>query len=331
MLPITQNPPFFTNTIGVEYQNGWTLGDDHILITGLDWRESRSEHATSGYDERKLRNGAVYLQDTWNFAPKWSLVPGVRVDHHNMFGTHWSPKVAVNYNADDNTQVYASWGRVFKAPTADDLYWNEPGMAVGDPDLKPESGHTETIGVTHKLNDKTTVAASYFWSEIHNAIYWPWIGVSKATNIGQERKHGLELSVQKKFNDHWSVDAAYSYTHLNMHGDTRDNNISRSMRNGGPNGYRLGVHYKQGPWKANLMATIGSGLDTVTLNGGFPYYNDNHYTLLDFNASYDINKNLTAYFKANNLLNQEYLIYPGTTWSYPGKGRFFQIGLTCSF
>ncbi len=332
-----QYPPFYTNTTGIEYQNGWTLGEYHTLIAGAEWRESTSSNEyTDGanYSDKKIRNGAVYLQDTWKFTPKWSLVPGVRVDHHSMFGTHWTPKAAINYNADNNTQVYASWGRIFKAPTTDDLYYNGGGM-FGNPDLKPESGHTETIGVTHKLDDKTTVAASYFWSEIHDAILWKnyynamgWWDHAVAENIASEKKHGLEVSVQKKFDEHWSVDAAYSYTHLDMRGDEENNNISRNARNGAPNSYRLGIHYRQGAWKANLMATIGSGLD---ISQNYRLYNNSNYTLLDFNVSYDVTKNLTAYFKANNLLNQEYLVYPGTGNPNPGKGRFFQIGLTCSF
>ena len=79
------------------------------------------------------------MQDTWKFAKKWTLVPGMRMDNHSMFGTHWSPKIAINYLADADTQVYASWGRVFKAPTADDLYYNNYGC-VGNPNLRPETG-----------------------------------------------------------------------------------------------------------------------------------------------------------------------------------------------
>lgn len=317
---------FNTNTTGVEYQNGWTLSNDHTLVTGAEWRDSTSSNEDGGkYADEKIRIGAIYLQDTWKFAPKWSLVPGVRFDHHNLFGSHWTPKAAINYNADDKTQVYASWGRVFKAPTADDLYYND-GWQIGNPNLKPESGHTETVGVTHKLDDKTTVGASYFWSEIHDAICWnPSGGKFYAMNMTYEKKHGLELSMQKKFDDHWSVDAGYSYIKTEAVGGNLNSCMAVAARNPQPNGYRLGVHYRKGPWKANLMGTFGSGLDRN-------FYSTNSYTLIDFNASYDITKNLTAYFKANNLTNQEYQISPVSMGQYyPGKGRFFQIGLTCSF
>lgn len=325
-----QLSPFTTNTTGVEYQNGWILGDTQTLIAGAEWRESKASNDDingGNYSDKKIRNGAIYLQDTWKFAPKWSLVPGIRVDHHSMFGTHWTPKAAINYNADDKTQVYASWGRVFKAPTIDDLYY-ENAINKGNPNLKPESGHTETIGITHKPDDKTTIAASYFWSEIHDAINWDYsVFPGIANNLALEKKHGIEVSVQKEFDAHWSADVAYSYIKTEAWGDNTNEVISG--KNPQPNSYRLGIHFRKGPWKANLMATIGSGLDT---SQNHLYYNNSSYTLLDFNASYDITKNLTAYLKANNLLNQEYEIYP-QSWGacFPGKGRFFQIGLTCSF
>ncbi|MBQ2410360.1 MAG: TonB-dependent receptor, partial [Selenomonadaceae bacterium] len=93
-----------------------------------------------------------------------------------------------------------------------------------------------------------------------------------------------------------------------------------------PNGYRIGVHYKSGAWKANLLGTIGSGLDAQ-------YYNNNsNYNVWDFNLSYDIKKNITTYFKVNNLTNQEYFEQKASGGSYyPCAGRFYQVGLTCTF
>ena len=38
------------------------------------------------------------------------------------------PKVALNKKFDENSNVYLSWGRVFNAPTTDDLFWYQPGM-----------------------------------------------------------------------------------------------------------------------------------------------------------------------------------------------------------
>ena len=63
-----------------------------------------------------------------------------------------------------------------------------------------------------------------------------------------------------------------------------------------PNGYRIGLHYHQGPWKANLEGRMGSGLDET-------YYGDHHYAVFDFNTSYAATDQLTFYAKALNFTN----------------------------
>ena len=245
-----------------------------------------------------------------------------------MFGTHWSPKFALNYNADNKTQVYASWGRVYKAPTADDLYYSQPAWGMyGNPNLKPESGYTETLGITHQFDSKTSIQASIFQSEIHDAIRWVYgAGGSMPENMNQEKRRGFELSITKTFNKAWSMDAGYSYIRTEL--DT-GSGLKVDPQNAQPNGYRLGLHYAQGAWKSNLLGTFGSGLNTT-------YFPTHSYAVIDFNVSYDINKLMTVYFKVNNLTNQEYAVYPnGGSASapvrYPAAGRFFQLGMTYSF
>ncbi|MBR0358926.1 MAG: TonB-dependent receptor, partial [Selenomonadaceae bacterium] len=52
----------------------------------------------------------------------------------------------------------------------------------------------------------------------------------------------------------------------------------------------------------------------------------------DFNLSYDIKKNLTTYFNVNNLTNQEHFEQKTSGGNYyPCTGRFYQVGLTCTF
>ena len=93
-----------------------------------------------------------------------------------------------------------------------------------------------------------------------------------------------------------------------------------------PNGYKIGLHYNSGAWKANLLGTIGSGLNEY-------YYNGNSsYNIWDFNLSYEVNKELTTYFKVNNLTNQEYY-ENGASYGnyYPCGGRFYQVGFNLTF
>ncbi len=325
----TQDSRMETKLWGVDYQNGWEFGNNNRLIAGIEFHESISGNPTARYEDKSMRNTAVFLEDTWKIADKWSLVPGVRFDHHSSYGSHWIPRISVNYNANDRTQVYASYGRVFNAPKADDLYWFEPwggGMGMfGNPDLKPESGVTTNIGVNHKFNDKMSLGLNVFETRLSDAIAWvsPDGMVWNPVNKNREKRRGLELTFRHKLNDAWSYDLGYSY--LSLRSTDANGNFGYDGTNRMPNGYRLGVHYDCGGWHANLMGTFVNGLDTTQ-------HLTRQYALLDFNLSYDVTKQAKIYFKALNMTNQEYSAYAVTRPNaYPGLGRFFQIGVSYSF
>ena len=325
---VLQHAPMYNRVMGIDTQRGWKLSNKHALVTGSEWHQSNSSNSLNGYEDRKLTNISLFVQDTWKFADKWTLVPGMRMDSHSAFGTHWSPKVAINYLADADTQVYASWGRVFKAPTADDLYYNAGGM-YGNPDLQAETGYTATIGMNHNFNEKTSVGISFFQSRLNDAIAWlniPGTWNYVATNLDEEKRQGMELTFKHELSPMWSYDIGYSY--IRREATKKANGIAMGVdpSNLQPNGYRIGVHYKSGAWKANLLGTIGSGLDAQ-------YYNNNSsYNVWDFNLSYDIKKNITTYFKVNNLTNQEHYEQKNSAYGYyPCAGRFYQVGLTCTF
>ena len=316
---------FQSRLTGVDYQNGWQLGKNHRLVAGAEWHRSSSTNLANGYDGERLTNTALYVQDTFEHG-KWSLIPGVRMDHHSTFGTHYSPKLAVNYAASDKTQVYASWGRVFAAPQADDLFYHSVSMwggMYGNRNLKPESGHTETVGVRHAFDGTKSIEVSAFRSKIHDAIRWvsPNWSDYYATNIDLEKKRGLELTYRQELSKAWSYDLGYSYIRTERDRGTGQGLVWENS-NTRPNGYRIGVHYGAGAWKANLFATMGAGLDRTL-------FGQKSYTIVDLNVDYAIDAHTNAYVKLLNLTNAQYPVY--NSKYYPGPGRFFQAGLTYEF
>lgn len=312
---------FDTHMQGVDYQNGWKLGQNNKLVAGAEWHQSESTNKQSGYENRKITTQAVFVQDTMRLTDKWFFVPGLRMDHHDAFGTHWTPKAAINYRADKQTKIYGSWGRVFKAPTADDMFYTDAWMR-GNAHLRPESGHVETIGFTHAFSKKATLDASYFWSNIHDAIKWvydPVANLTNAENISREKKQGVQISFTGKPSAHWSYDIGYSYI------DTKTDGTKVLFYQ--PNGYRLGLHYHYDRWTANLLGRMGSGLDNDT-------YGCRHYAIFDFNTTYAASKNVDVYFKVNNLTNRTYYLVPKSRYTgfyYPLQGRSFQLGVKVSF
>lgn len=240
----------------------------------------------------------------------------MRVDHNSQFGTHWSPKLAANYRPDDRTKIFASWGRVFKAPSAYDLYYvDEAGMmGTENPNLEPEVGHSETLGIEHDFDDRTSASLTFFNTSLRDVV--DWYSTTTATNesdytsgnISSEKQRGVEFTFRQKINDDWSCDLGYSHVHSTLDGD----NVHPPK----PNGYHVGIHYKHGQWRANLLAIMANRIDDTT-------YGTSKFATFDFNLGYAMNEHATIYFKARNFTNQYR--------TYMNNGKFFQVGLNCKF
>ena len=339
---------------GAEYQNGWELGDHHKLIAGVEWHRVEAESLGNSYDE-KVDTIASYVQDTISLGNKWTLVPGLRYDHTQDYGGNWSPKIAANYRADDQTKIYASWGKTYNIPNIGELYmyydgytdgsyttlWQMGGAYAGITDLiayysdrnytgishmEPETGYSATIGIEHDFDDHTSGALSFFQSKLKHVVAWhEWynfllnqiIQVDDADLIQKSR--GLELTFKQNLTDHWSYDLGYSHTRVDN--DSVSGNWIYNLYYGQPNGYRVGVHYNLGKWRANLLGVMASGLDAQV-------FTSSSYAVLDFNTSYDFTDRTSVYLRTLNFTDENYSnVYRGA----PSPGRFFQIGATYKF
>lgn len=350
---------------GVEYQNGWNF-DKHKIIFGAEWHQSKDSSGFYGYDSSKTKNTEFYLQDTIALGDKWLAIPGVRLDHSSGFGSHWSPKLAANYRADDKTKIYASWGRFYRAPTnietdvntqATYIYSILNGLTpgsnayylIGDKNLQPETGHSEIIGFEHDFDENTALNMSLFNSKLKNGVLWTifsgedsdylnaldnqmiddWAntgasgivaaarylsGVRIARNANTEKRHGLDVTFSKKVNDNFGYDLGYTYVHR----DTKD-----GEGNPQPHGYRFGLHYIDGPWKANFSGVMATGRDTN-------FYKSKNYAVLNLNGSYDITERATVYLLLNNLMNKDYEENANDSGLH-SPGRFFMLGAQLKF
>ncbi len=339
-----------TRLQGVDYQNGWELGQ-HKIIAGVEWQRTEWQHILVDNNKMKVTNTAYYLQDTVSLGDKWTLIPGVRLDHNSAFGNQWSPKGAANYRADDKTKVYASWGRVYRAPTPkelyankgiifDEIYYDVAGIPflqgsfwVGHSQLEPEKGHSESIGFEHDFDDRTNLTVDLFQNKIHGSLdtlehmYWDYdydneIWLLEHTfdfsNAKDEKHRGIDISFRQAINEHFNYSLGYVHTH-NEKEQPQGSTLYKAVVP--PNSYRVGVHYDNRDVKANLSGRIGIGLDENI-------FLSNKYTVLDFNTSYDLTDSATLYFKFNNFTNQRYSHYAG---GFPNPGRSVLVGAQFKF
>lgn len=315
--------------IGFDWQDNWLIGQNHV-VAGTEWHQTKIDNgALSGgdYSDKQITNKAVYLEDTVQLSDHLTFVPGIRYDNHSMFGGHTTPKAALNYKIDPKTNMYVSWGRIFNAPNADDLFWHDPyGYMLGNPNLQPETGYKTTIGINRQFDEKTAVSLSAFESKIHNAIGWvetdPTNYIYEALNANEQKKRGIEFTVNHKWSDKWSVDAAYSYIKTET---KSSDNYNWDQNNSSPNGYNFGVHYHDVKWDNAITVSGGSGRS-------LQYFTASNYWIWNANANYKITDAMTAYIKVDNLTNKAYEMTGNKdVGAYPMSGRFMEVGVKYTF
>lgn len=333
--PVASRQSNFTDsTIGLEAQQNFKFSDTDELTVGLEYYKTTVDNTSLYTGERDINNKAIFAENRWEFAPSWQLNTGLRYDHHSKYGSEVTPKVALNKKFDENSNVYLSWGRVFNAPTTDDLFWHQVDSSqwgtfytYGDPNLKPEKGYVWTFGGNTKLNEKTSLSANVFYSKITDAIDWDYTSVPNytlAVNVNKEKRRGLELSLNHDFDDNLSAYASYTYVQVKQDkgkGFTKDLTTK-------PNIYRAGLKYKNADWLFTLNANAVTGQSEKQ-------FVDSSYFTLDLGAQYKINDNSKLFINGYNLTNARYAefggLYKNGEARYPMAGRSFIIGAEYTF
>ncbi|QMR41846.1 TonB-dependent siderophore receptor [Klebsiella aerogenes] len=156
---------------------------DQTLTLGMEWnRDELNDPAsmqatdvsgetiagTSGNAaDRSSKNSAtltgIYLEDNIEATPGTNIIPGLRFDYHNQFGSNWSPSLNLSQALGEWFKVKAGIARVFKAPN---LYQSSEGYLLstrgngcpnaiatgscyllGNPDLDPEISINKELGL----------------------------------------------------------------------------------------------------------------------------------------------------------------------------------------
>lgn len=312
---------YFTRTQGLEWQDNWQLGSNQHVTAGAEWTEDMGTNYEAHYIDKKRHNQAFYAEDALTFG-KFTVTPGLRWDRNSTFGSHQTPRLAMNYKANDAFNVYASWGRVFSPPRLNDQFYMTTSRgqitSQGNENLQPEEGYTETLGFQYQAGPKTVLEGSVFHSNLQHVIRWNRaVMPHEAENLDEEDKRGFELTWKQKVNDKWDYEGGYSYIRTKVDkgaGLTFDTTYNQ------PNGYHAGIHYHSGKWQAGADMTAGTGRNDT-------YYRNNSYVVWNVSASYSPDAATTMYVKVNNLNDEAYDLYH----NYPAAGRNWQVGVKKKF
>ncbi|THT97950.1 TonB-dependent siderophore receptor [Lampropedia puyangensis] len=350
-------------------------GMSHVLTTGVEYRKEKikdpgSQNAnppagfeSSGTGKASADTWAVYLEDNIALSEALVLTPGVRLDHHDNFGSNWSPSLNATYQLNDQWSINGGVARAFKAPNiyqSNPEYWyttmgngcpigiSGPCYIQGNPDLKPETSINKEIGVAWNNHQGWDASLAFFDNDYKNKIVADMPNAAPDDygtfrrfqwfNAGKAKVRGLEGSLNIPL--------------LGNHGDTLKlfNNLTVMDQNKNKEtGQPLSIIPKYTlnstlDWRINdkfnteLTATVygkqkprtlGSRGQELTTEGR------GSYALFGLRANYTINKNLRAGFGVENLGNKRLYRTANSesagAASYNEPGRAYYFTLTGSF
>lgn len=317
-------------TIGFSDQLTYTA-KNHKLVGGFDFYQdqiknysSTSYGYTSQWKDKHITDRAYYLEDEWKMDDAWSLNSGIRVDNHSIYGQHNTPSITLGYQPSPKVNYYVGYKEFFVSPNQYQLY-----SSYGNMNLKPQSGDTIEFGVNYKF-DHSASASFHAYERKGNDM----IGFNSATykyyNIAEEKAHGWDMQLKKRFNENFSANVGYTYTYIDP-----ANAFENANRNGYlPRGaWNLGAKYEKDRFDMQLN---GRGVINRDGRKGKDVASDfSTFWVWDMAFNYQIQKDTKAFIRVNNIFDKFYTdqcydMDPDGSW-YSAPGRTVLAGLQYSF
>ncbi|KFD22185.1 catecholate siderophore receptor CirA [Yokenella regensburgei] len=228
------------------------LGMINQMVTfGGEWRHDKLKDpvnlTSNSGGSTSASQYALFLEDEWRIFEPLALTTGIRMDDHDTYGDHWSPRAYLVYTATDTVTVKGGWATAFKAPS---LLQLSPDWAtnscrgscriVGSKDLKPETSESFELGLYYSgeegwlegvqgsitafqnnVEDMINVNRTSDASEAPgypNFVGWytgsngKRIPVFSYYNVDKARINGVETELKIPLGEEWKLTTNYTYT-----------------------------------------------------------------------------------------------------------------------
>ncbi len=303
---------------------------NHKLTGAVDWKTEGYQNVAIGAPSAI---NAKRELDTTGYVLSYDLSLGhfdagaaYRHDANDKFKDADTYRLQASYRVTDTTRARASAGSGIKNPTNFELFGFDPGTFIGNPNLTPEKSVGWDIGVDQTfLDGNARLTVTYFEATLEDEIFTAFLPgfVSTPRNSATDSdRQGVELTLDAKLGDAWTLDAAYTYLDANEAGREE---VRRPPQIASLNlTYRfldrasaaLTVRYN-GEQQDNEFI-FATPADFVTLPA---------FTLVNLNASYDVTDNIQLFGRVENLFDEKY----EEVFSYRSPGIAAYAGLRSRF
>ncbi|EIY5158074.1 TPA: catecholate siderophore receptor CirA [Klebsiella variicola subsp. variicola] len=331
---------------------------NQLVTFGGEWRHDKLKdpvNLSSGGQSTSASQYALFIEDEWRIIEPLALTTGIRMDDHQTYGDHWSPRAYLVYNATDTVTVKGGWATAFKAPSLLQLNpdWTTNSCRgscsiIGNPDLKPETSESFELGLYYRgeegwlqdvegsittfqnnVDDMIDVLRTSSSSEAPgypNFVGWKTVNgkrvpIFRYFNVNKARIKGVETEVKIPFGDEWKLTMNYTY------------NDGRDLSNGGDKPLQtLPFHTANGTldwkplddWSFYVTANYTGQQRAVSATGKTP----GGYTLFDVGAAWQVTKNVKLRSGVQNVGDKD---LSRDDYSYTEEGRRYFMAVDYRF
>lgn len=295
--------------------NRITFGFDWFRYGGEAWTEYvKGEDAGTREDivDKRENEIAGYVDFRQDISRWLTLNAGLRVDHHSRVGTEWVPQFGAAFHLPENVELKASAAKGFRYPILREMYMFPPQ----NPDLQPESMWNYELAFSQRLlGGRLHYGLNLFYIDGKNLILRlpnPSGSGMLNQNSGAVDNAGVEAQVAYRISRQWSVDANYSYLHM-------DNPVVAAPE------HKLyaGANFTKGRWDVSSGIQYIAGLYTAV--GDNPQ--TENFVLWNVRGSFRATEWLSVWARGENLFAQRYEINAG----YPMPKATFAGGVHFEF
>ena len=272
--------------------NRLTVGFDYFHFGGEAWNKTLAGERDTQADKTQ-DDVAGYIDFRQNLGDWLTFDVGLRVDHHSQVGTEWVPQIGFSFHLPENSEVKLMASKGFRYPTIREMYMFRPA----NPDLKPERLWSYEFSFAQRLLDgRLSYGVNVFYIDGENLIMrMPIDGRPLNVNTGKIENSGIEAQVAYRIVPAWSVDANYSYLHM-------DNPVLASPEHK----LYVGTAFSKGRWN------VSTGLQYVAgLYKELDPEETEDFLLWNVRGSFRVLDGFDVWVKGENLLAQRYEINAG--------------------
>ena len=212
-----------TKTEGGFVQYSMPIFNKNTITFGCDFRRDKLDASQNTHyapdSVTSLSDTLIFWRPetkTWgfwgmsnfNFNKRWTFQLGLRLDDHSLYPSEVSPNLGLIFHLNPNHSIKFFWGKAYKAPTFNDLFWPDGG----NPDLKPEKGSAFETSFNSSTN-KVSAQISLFYKRVKNLIVWLPLGKNgqwQPFNVDKYEGRGIEMNLDLKLDEGTNLSINYT-------------------------------------------------------------------------------------------------------------------------